>query len=93
MRLETRNAHRATGRRFNQTQITQTKPYNSSATTRQFNRIRLTCAGVDCAIDATHGRFVCSACGATLATATDAVNRVTLDVCESEYLRESDGDE
>jgi hypothetical protein len=80
-------------RHFSQTQTRHTKPFNSSANRGVLNRIRLTCACVDCVIDRSEGRFVCSACGATLATAVDAINALTLDVCESEYLRESDGEE
>jgi hypothetical protein len=93
MRLETRNAHRATGERLLQTQTRHAKPVNSSVKRSVFNRIRLTCACADCAIDATQGRFVCRTCGATLATAADAVNAVTLDVCEAEYLRDDAGAE
>jgi ribosomal protein S27E len=88
-----RNAQGGNPRRSNRTQTQQTKPFNSSAKRSVFNRIRLTCACVDCVIDATQGRFLCSQCGATLASTLDAVNRVMLDVCESEYLRDHGGDQ
>jgi formate dehydrogenase maturation protein FdhE len=87
------SAHRATGERFIRTQTNQTKPADPSATTRQFNRVRFTCACAECTIEWSEGRFVCSACGATLATPADAVNRVMLDICEAEYLRESECDQ